>query len=121
MRISRYIIPAYLLLFTACGGEEPTNVDKMKEEVREPDAIQDRHVMWEHGNKRIDQYYWMNQRDSKEVIAYLEAENEYREAEMATTIDLQQELYDEMVSRTKVREESTSVPPREGSYMTEST
>ncbi len=33
----------------------------------------------EHGNTRVDNYYWLNERDSLEVIAYLEAENAFAE------------------------------------------
>jgi len=32
-----------------------------------------------HGDTRIDNYYWLRDRDNPEVIAYLEAENAYRE------------------------------------------
>jgi hypothetical protein len=30
-----------------------------------------------HGHKRIDNYYWLNERENPEVIAYLKAENDY--------------------------------------------
>jgi len=33
-----------------------------------------------HNHTRIDNYYWMNQRDSKGVLAYIEEENAYQEA-----------------------------------------
>ena len=35
-----------------------------------------------HGDVRVDDYYWMNERENPEVIAYLNAENAYREAMM---------------------------------------
>ena len=38
-----------------------------------------------HGDVRVDDYYWLNERENPEVIAYLEAENAYTEAMMAHT------------------------------------
>ena len=46
----------------------------------------------EHGQTRIDNYYWLNQRENPEVIAYLNAENAFKEAVMAHTNDLQKKL-----------------------------
>ena len=34
-------------------------------------------VFEEHGNKRVDNYYWLNERENEEVIDYLQAENAY--------------------------------------------
>ena len=47
-----------------------------------------------HGDIRIDNYYWLNERENPDVIAYLEQENQYQEAMMKDTEDLQKELYD---------------------------
>ncbi len=44
-----------------------------------------------HGHTRVDNYYWMNQREDPEVIAYLNAENAYKEAIMEHTETLQDE------------------------------
>ena len=33
-----------------------------------------------HGHERVDDYYWMNQRDSKEVLEHLDRENTYAES-----------------------------------------
>ena len=62
----------------------------------------------EHQDVRIDPYYWMNERENPEVIAYLEAENEYYQKETAHTLDLQQDLFEEMKSR--IKEDDVSVP-----------
>ena len=35
-----------------------------------------------HGHTRVDEYYWLNQRENPEVIAYLQAENAYTDAVM---------------------------------------
>jgi oligopeptidase B len=68
-----------------------------------------------HGNTRVDDYYWLRERDSPEVTAYLEAENAYADALMASTEPLQEALYREMLSR--VRETDSSVPVRRDHYL----
>lgn len=59
-----------------------------------------------HGDTRIDPYYWLNQREDPEVIAYLEAENAYTEERMKGTEDLQTSLFDEIVARIPKTDES---------------
>ena len=72
------------------------------------------HRFDEHGNVRIDQYYWLKERSNPEVIKYLEAENAYTKAVMAQTEALQGRLYDELKGR--VLQNDQSVPFREGNY-----
>jgi oligopeptidase B len=67
-----------------------------------------------HNDIRIDDYYWLNDREDENVIAYLNAENEYREQMMAHTTDLQSTLYDEIVSR--IAQTDVSVPYKENGY-----
>lgn len=59
-----------------------------------------------HGDTRIDNYYWMNERENPEVIAHLEAENAYTEKMMKHTNKLQKKLYKEMVGRIKQDDET---------------
>jgi oligopeptidase B len=67
-----------------------------------------------HGDVRIDDYFWLNQRDNPEVLAYLEQENAYTARVMAHTADLQEKLFQELKSRTQPEEES--VPYKYGNY-----
>jgi len=67
-----------------------------------------------HGITLHDDYRWMRDKDSPEVIAYLEAENAYTEAFMAPTAGLQARLYAEMLSHIKETDES--VPYRLGDW-----
>ena len=67
-----------------------------------------------HGDVRTDDYFWLNERDNPDVIAYLEAENAYTARVMAHTVDLQEKLFHELMSRTEPEEES--VPYRYGDY-----
>ncbi|HRG17570.1 MAG TPA: S9 family peptidase [Flavobacterium lutivivi] len=61
-----------------------------------------------HGHVRIDNYYWLNERENPEVIDYLNKENEYYQKETAHTKKFQEELFAEMKGR--IKEDDTSVP-----------
>lgn len=67
-----------------------------------------------HGDTRIDNYFWLNDRENSEVIDYLNAENAYGKEVMKPTEKLQEELYEEMVSRIKKDDES--VPYKKKGY-----
>lgn len=67
-----------------------------------------------HGDVRVDDYFWLKEREDPEVIAYLEAENAYTESVLADASGLQQRLFDEMVDR--VQQEDVSAPYRHGDY-----
>ena len=67
-----------------------------------------------HGVVRVDDYYWLRERDNPDVTAYLEAENEYTRAVMASTEPLQATLFDEIKGR--IKQTDMSVPYREGDY-----
>ncbi|NIR94833.1 MAG: oligopeptidase B, partial [Gammaproteobacteria bacterium] len=68
-----------------------------------------------HNHTRIDNYYWLREKTNPEVIAYLEAENQYTEAMMKHTEGLQERLYNEMVGR--IQESDRSAPVRDGEYL----
>jgi len=61
-----------------------------------------------HGDHRIDDYFWLREKESPAVRAHLEAENAYTDAVMAPTKPLQEKLYAEMLGRIK---ETDSAPP----------
>ena len=65
---------------------------------------------------RVDNYYWLRDdtRQSQEVLDYLHAENTYRDAVMAPTQPLQQQLYDELIGR--IKPDDASVPVYEHGY-----
>jgi len=67
-----------------------------------------------HGDKRADDYYWLNDRENPEVIAYLEAENTYYDTLTAHTRQFQKSLFEEMKSR--IKEDDESVPYKKNSY-----
>ncbi len=67
-----------------------------------------------HGQTRIDDYYWLRERDNPRVSAYLQAENEYLKAMMKPTEALQETLYNEIVGR--IKQTDMSVPYRTRGY-----
>lgn len=67
-----------------------------------------------HGHERVDDYYWLNQREDQKVLDYLNAENAYYNAMTGHTKEFQQELYEEMKGR--IKEDDSSVPYKLNGY-----
>jgi len=57
---------------------------------------------------RVDNYFWLNNRDNPEVIDYLEKENDYYEKMTSHTKSFQQEIFKEI--KDKIKEDEESVP-----------
>ena len=71
-----------------------------------------------HGHTLEDHYRWMRDKDSPEVTAHLEAENQYTLSVMASTTELQARLYAEMLSHIKETDESVPYRDRGWFYYT---
>lgn len=67
-----------------------------------------------HGHTLTDDYAWLRDKDSPETLAYLHAENDYTNAVLEPTAELQKTLYREMLSH--IKETDISVPFRDGDY-----
>src|SRR5262249_41880778 len=67
-----------------------------------------------HGDERIDDYFWLRQKDDPEVTTYLEAENAYTNTALKHTEAFQAALYKEMLGH--IKETDLSVPYREGGW-----
>jgi len=65
-------------------------------------------VFREFGHERVDDYYWLREREEQEVLDYLHAENAYTETRLAHTAELQQVLFDEIIGR--IKKDDDSVP-----------
>jgi oligopeptidase B len=72
------------------------------------------HELTVHGHTRIDNYFWLKDRENPEVISYLEKENEYTESVLADTKQFQEDLYKEM--RGRIKEDDESVPYKDNGY-----
>ena len=106
-------------LIAGCGSTAfragPTARPGGVEALQPPAAAQRPHpVTAPHGPTRTDPFYWLRDREDPEVLAYLRAENDYADAAMGHTAELQQRLFEEFRART--RENDESVPYRLGSY-----
>ena len=86
----------------------------MKNNLKEPIAEKIEKKLSIHGDTRIDEYYWLNQRGEKKVIDYLNAENSYRDLYMKDYKGLEEELFQEIKSR--IKEDDSSVPYLDNGY-----
>jgi oligopeptidase B len=76
-----------------------------------PPVAERRPVVHEaHGERRVDEYAWLRERDDPAVIAHLEAENAYTDAMTAHTAELRERLYVEIVGRIQQSDISAPVP-----------
>src|SRR5690606_22555364 len=127
-RVAITALFTYCLLFSGCGSgktddsnsnvpvtsESPLPVVEVTALPTPPVAVKNRRERSMHGHTRVDNYYWLNERENPEVIAYLNAENAYTRQVMADNEDLQEKLFDEIVSRIKQTDES--VPYKKNGY-----
>ena len=87
-----------------CGGSDAS----LTRTLTEPIAKVKPKTLTEHGHERVDNYYWLNEREDLEVLSYLEAENDYTKAVMAHTESFQEELFEEIKGR--IKKDDSSVP-----------
>ena len=73
------------------------------------------HRIETHGHVRIDEYYWLNDRENEDVISYLNRENDYAKSVMADSSELEKQLFDEMVGR--IKQDDVSVPVEDRGYV----
>ncbi|MDA0734898.1 MAG: S9 family peptidase [Chloroflexi bacterium] len=79
-----------------------------------PKATKRFHESILHQDTLQDPWFWLRDSEDPETMAYLEAENAYTQAVMASTEPLQETLYREM--RGRIKEDDSTVPQKEGSY-----
>ena len=86
----------------------------MKTKIAVPVARQIPKTLEIHDDSRIDNYFWLNQREDQNVLDYLNAENEYYEQETAHTKAFENTLFEEMKAR--IKEDDSSVPYKYNGY-----
>src|ERR1041385_8782012 len=67
-----------------------------------------------HGDKRIDNYFWLREKTNKQVIAYLKAENKHADEVMRGTEKFEKNLYKEILGHLKETDETA--PVRHGDF-----
>ena len=95
-------------------SEDPYDSNASIRDIPAPQATVRPKILETHGHKRVDDYYWLRERENAEVISYLEAENSYTEKLTAHTKGLQETLFEEIKGRIKQSDES--VPYRQDDY-----
>jgi oligopeptidase B len=67
-----------------------------------------------HGHIRVDDYYWLRERDNPDVIRYLNEENQYAAKEMEHTRAFEEKLLEEIIGR--IKQTDMSVPYKRDDY-----
>ena len=104
-----FISSIFILLSFSCANEKPTKTMAIP-----PIAEKIPKKLNMHNHTRIDNYYWLNQRENPKVIDYLKAENNYLDTMLAHTNNFQLSLFDEIVGRIKQTDES--VPYKDNGF-----
>ncbi|GAB3865841.1 hypothetical protein GCM10027610_116770 [Dactylosporangium cerinum] len=82
--------------------------------VQPPTAKQVPHERTHHGDTVVDEYFWLQDKEDPDTVAYLEAENAFTTAATAHLASLRETAFNEIKSRTK--ETDLSVPTRKGGF-----
>lgn len=101
----------HLLVSCVCvifAGNAQTSKPQMSVKITPPSAAIKPKTLEKHGDVRTDNYYWLNERENKEVIDYLNKENDYYKQSTAHTDKLKADLFLEMKGR--IKEDDSSVP-----------
>ncbi len=106
---------ASLIFITSCTTKETA---KKSMTLTPPSAQKIAKNLEIHNDSRIDNYYWLNNRDDEEVIDYLERENDYYTKMTAHTKAFQTDLFEEMKARIKEDDESVPYKLRGYFYIT---
>lgn len=84
------------------------NAQSMQNDIKAPKANIIPKTLKKHKESRIDNYFWLNDRENSEVINYLNQENSYYESMTSHTQQLKDNLFEEMKAR--IKEDDSSVP-----------
>ena len=107
-----YYIVCILYLTLSC--KQNTGNVTMINKIKPPKINQVYKELINHNDIRIDEFYWLKDRENSDVIKYLNDENNYYETKTAHTKDFQNSLFEEMKSR--IKEDDSSVPYKYNGY-----
>ncbi len=109
--IKSILIPIISFSIVSCNSSSLNNNENQKSNMKTtpvPVCKKQAKSLSIHDHERIDNYYWLNDRENKDVIEYLNAENDYTSKIMKSTEKFQTDLYKEL--RGRIKEEDQSVP-----------
>ncbi len=104
----RVLQSAFILLFSFTAIAQTTAMPNPPVAAKKPITVV------KFGDTRVDDYFWLREKTSPEVTAYLKAENDYTQTVLGPMKDFQETLYKDMLSRIKETDEN--VPYRKGDY-----
>jgi len=122
---AKFLLITLTCCFLGCGEmlkaqnksmEESKMYDKMS--LQAPVAKKVAKEMTIHGDMRVDNYYWMNQREDISVINHLNEENAYKDSLLAHTAQFQNLLFEEIKGRIKQTDMSVPYTSNGYSYQT---
>ncbi len=92
----------------------PFNLASAQNQVSPPMARRAPTELSNHGITRVDDYYWLRERENPEVIEYLKSENEYTATALSDVQQLEQDLFQEIKDR--IKQDDSSVPYLDRGY-----
>lgn len=91
-----------------------SQIQNGNEMIKPPRAEKIKKELTIHGDTRIDNYYWLKERDNPKIINYLIAENNYTDSVLKDVNPLRSKLFNEIIGR--IKQEDQSVPYRDNGY-----
>jgi oligopeptidase B len=115
MRKLLIVLFVFFAAFSCTEKKEEQKAEKMrKEQMKPPIAKTIKKELTLHGHTRIDNFFWLKEREDPEVIAYLNAENDYLKNVLRHTEALQDKLFKEITGR--IKKTDMSVPYQDNGY-----
>ncbi len=106
---------SFFLTLISCNNQhKPTNILKQTDFAAPPVAEVKADTFTNFGQQRIDPYFWMKDKNNPKVTKYLKDENAYTDTVMASTKDLQQKIFDEIIGR--IKEDDQTYPTLSNGY-----
>lgn len=109
-QLVRALVQSIIAAATLLGATRPVSADTLQP----PVALKKPRDVSVHGDRRIDDYFWLRDKDSPEVQAHLQAEAAYAAAWFKPIEGPMDQLFDEMKARVLQRDQA--VPSRRGRY-----
>jgi len=116
MKTSSLVLACLVTAGTWLSAQGPAAEPRVKgdDEPAPPVAQKVPKVRELHGDKFVDDYFWLREKSNPDVVKYLDAENTYTDAIVKPLAPLRDTIYKELVSR--IKETDLSVPVRDHGY-----
>jgi oligopeptidase B len=108
------LLLAFLMTVSTATPQTPASVQRTTQTLVPQVAKKVPKEIITHGDKRVDDYFWLREKTNAEVIAYLEAENAYGEAVTRPEQPFRERLCKEMLGH--LQETDSSAPVRRGEF-----